>query len=192
MSKLARVVRVVTVPPVMAAVFLICMVSFSEYITTTETLFALLFLSVFPLLAYPLQPLVPGFRGKGREGQRNLAIVMSVIGYVGGIVYAAISESGFYVWLIFLTYLLSGIGVVVFNKLIKIRASGHACSIIGPLAMLFYVLGPIAAVGLLVPAIVYWSSVKIKRHTVSELAWGSLIPIASLGISYFVCAFTLL
>jgi hypothetical protein len=168
----------------MAAALMACVFAFTALVPHRDLVFSLLFLVALPLLAYPLQPLVPGFRGKGREGQRNLAIVMAVVGYVAGLVYAVAARSGFHMRLIFLTYLLSGLGIFAMNKGLRIRASGHACGIVGPLAMLFYVFGPVTAVGLVVPAVVYWASVKMGRHTAVELLWGSLIPLAAMAAAY--------
>jgi len=183
--KLAKILRVVSVPPVMATLLLSILygVRPDMFGSLEVYLLSLLFLAVLPILAYPLQPLVPGFRGKKREGQRNLAILMSVIGYVSSLVYAFCAQVGDSLWLIYLTYFFSGFGLLIFNKVLKVRASGHACAIVGPVVALIYILGAVALFGLLVLGVVYWASLKTKSHTPSELFWGSAVTVLALGLS---------
>ena len=49
--------------------------------------------------------------------------------------------------MIYLEYLLCGIAMLVINKAFHLKASGHACGIVGPVAMLYYF-------GLLIPAVI--------------------------------------
>lgn len=189
-EKVAKVIRVLTLAPLVALVA-VTIISFIKPDTVRgigDYLLTLLFLTVLPLLGYPLQPLIPGFQGKGREGQRNLAIVMAVLGYILGIVYVLLSRATPTLLVIYLTYLLSGLGIVIFNKILKIRASGHACGVAGPIALLYFEIGKGALWGLLVIILVYWSSLKMKRHTLTQLLWGSAIPLVALLIS-IKCAY---
>jgi len=183
--RLAKVLRVVSVPPVMATLLLSILygVRPEMFGSLGSYLFSLLFLAGLPVLAYPLQPLLPGFRGKKREGQRNLAIVMSVVGYVSSVVYAFCVRAGDPLWIIYLTYFFSGLGLLVFNKVLKVRASGHACAIVGPVVALIYILGAAALFSLLVLGLVFWASLKTKSHTAPELFWGSAVTLLSLGLS---------
>ena len=86
-NRFAHIIRIVTVPPVMAA-WLMLSLWFGD-----RALFpcgfravaaALVCLTLLPALAYPLSRAIPRLREKGREGQRNLAFVLSALGYVGG------------------------------------------------------------------------------------------------------------
>ena len=187
-EKMCKVIRVLTVAPLLAfAALTILYFAKPEVFATGENtglanyLFGVLFLTVFPLLAYPLQPIVPGFRGKGREGQRNLAILMAVAGYVGATIYAfaAGTPAGFRV--VALSYLFSGVLILVFNKVFHIRASGHACGVAGPVAYLLYFLGPVALGGVLLMAVVFWASLAMRRHTLPQLLTGALISVASIA-----------
>ncbi|MFB4213254.1 hypothetical protein ACE1TH_15295 [Shouchella sp. JSM 1781072] len=181
----AKIIRVATIAPLMAFVSLLLLFIFEPavYGGWFQFSFALLFLVVLPVVAYPLQPIVPGFRDKGREGQRNFAILMGVLGYVFGILFAYVTNAPEGITMIYWIYFISGIGIVVFNKVLRIRASGHACGVVGPISFLIYFLGPIAFIGLLLIALVYWASLKMKRHTLAELIWGSAISfIAVIGI----------
>lgn len=181
----AKIIRLLTVAPLMAMVALsiILLVSPEIFRNNGNYFIALLFLTVLPLLGYPLQPFIPGFCDKGRDGQRNLAIIMAVFGYVLGIFYVLLTRATQGLLVIYLTYLLSGIGIAIFNKVLKVRASGHTCGIAGPIALLFYVIGYKALWGLIVLIMVFWASLKIKRHTMSQLIWGSIIPLAALFVA---------
>lgn len=143
---------------------------------TLDFILVIMFLVVFPVLAYPLQPLVPGYRKKGREGQRSLAILMANIGYCFGIAAAALTAETREIWIVYLTYFISGILIMLFNKVFGIRASGHACGVAGPVLASIYFMGPAALSSLIILAAVYWASLSMKRHSMSELLAGTAIP----------------
>ncbi len=189
MKKLGFIIRRVTIPPVFAVALLtvlyICNPSFFK--GAFSLAMGIVFLAVLPTLAYPLQKYVPHFKDKGREGQRTLAMIFSFVGYVSGVALAYALSVPKELKLLFLEYLLCGILMLVFNKLLKIRASGHSCGIVGPVLLFIYF-------GLYIPAIigsaliiiVYITSVITKRHTISELIFGSLIPAAVLTALHFI------
>jgi MFS family permease len=182
-DRLAKIIRVITIAPIMAFVILtIVYVAYTHLFNgLANYILAVIFLTVFPVLAYPLQPYIKKFKDKGREGQRNLAIITGVSGYLLGILCAIILNAPKAVWLIYLTYFISGVGIALFNKVLKIRASGHACGVVGPMALLVLLVGKKALVGIILLVSVYWASLRMKRHTVSQLVWGSLIPLVAMA-----------
>ena len=182
---LAKVIRVVTVPPVMVGslIILLSTLRHDVFATAGESLLMLLFLAVIPVLAYPLSAIVPSVKQKGREGQRNLAFVLSALGYAGGLAYGLIARVSEAQMIIFGTYFLSVIVLTVMNKIIKVRASGHACSIAGPIGMVCYFLPPVCIVCALCLYVgIFWASVHMGRHTVKEFIWGSVSSPASLAL----------
>ena len=187
MSKntIAKTVRVVTIPPLLVtSLFIVLYFGKPDFFRgVTDLLAGITFLALIPTLAYPLQPLIPGFRGKGRKGQRRLAFITSAIGYIGGILYAVISGVSHELLLIYGSYLVSVIVLTVFNTVLKRKASGHACGVAGPIAFLVYIYGPIALLGLPLLALVFWSSLGMGRHKTGELVVGSVIPIAAMLVS---------
>lgn len=186
--RLSKAVRVLTVAPIMALV-LLTIIKIGQPAVFQETynyVLAVIFLTVLPISAYPLQPVVPYFKGKGREGQRNLAIVMAVLGYILGICAALIFHAAGNLLLIYGTYLLSGLLILLFNKGFKIRASGHACGVAGPIALLVYFFGSIALISVVLLALVYWASLQMKRHTPRELILGTLLPVIALVLTRLV------
>ena len=184
MKKLAYAVRVATVAPFMAlAMLLILFFRNPQFFGGLPVfLLAVLFLVVLPLLAYPLQPLFKAFKHKGREGQRTLALIFAVAGYFLGCVTAAILGAPQNVWFIYLSYMLSGSLVVLFNKTFRYRASGHACGVTGPFMLLVYFGQTIGYIGFAVFALVWGVSLYMKRHTTMQVIVGGLIPFAALGI----------
>jgi MFS family permease len=185
MDKAARIIRIITVAPIMAIAALSILFGLKPEIFggVFQYIISVIFLTVFPLLAYPLQPIIPSLSKKGRDGQRKLAIIMAVCGYLFGIISALCFNAPKTIWLIYLTYFISGIGIALFNKALKIRASGHACGVVGPIALLIYFLGAWGLIGAVIIIPVFWACIKMKRHTLPQLIWGSIIPIAAFLLS---------
>lgn len=190
--KLAKAVRVLTLPPFAALGLVLALRSgvpgfFAGWAEAAVCIFCL---TLLPFSAYPLQPAFPAFRHRGRAGQRALAIWMSNAGYVLGAGAVFLMGAGAGVKLMMLTYLFSGALMLLFNRALDIRASGHACGVAGPVAMLLLCLGGQAWLGMAVLAAVYWASLSMDRHKLTELLWGSAIPLAAMAaangvIGYF-------
>lgn len=177
-----KLIRVITVAPFMALAMLtvLYVTSGQLFRSVWDYLGAIFFLTILPLLAYPLQPLLPRFKDRGRDGQRVLAINMAFVGYLCGILFATLTKAGLTLWVIYCTYLLSGLLLLLLNKVFHCKASGHACGIAGPIVMLVYLIGPAGLWGLVLYALAIYSSLAMKRHTVSQLAIGSFISPVSL------------
>ena len=71
-------------------------------------------------------------------------------------------------------YLFSVLLLLIANKLLNLRASGHACGATGPLLIGIYYF---KALGFIIAALIYalmlWASLRIKRHTAKELFFGT-------------------
>ncbi|MBR1456508.1 MAG: hypothetical protein IJ594_05035 [Oscillospiraceae bacterium] len=184
----ARVVRVMTVPPVMAAWLILTLWLGRDDIIrrACEGAAALLCLAALPVLAYPLS-LVPRLRAGGRERQRDLAFLFSVLGYGLGWLWVCVSPCAQGLRFVFGTYAISVLVLLAFNKLLGLRASGHACSVAGPVATIIALMG-----GRWVPlclalyALSFWASVRSGRHTVREYLLGSLSVLLAMGVSALI------
>lgn len=186
---IAKIIRVLTVPPLMAAALILTMrVSPAGVIdSNTVALLSLLFLAVVPILAYPIAAAIKPLRDKGREGQRNTAFVMSVLGYTAAGVYGALSGLDAQVLFIYGTYFFSVALLLLCNKLLKLRASGHACSVVGPMLLIIYFVGGWAVpICLATYGASFWASVAIKRHTVREYLLGTLCCVLAGVISWLI------
>lgn len=189
---IAKIIRVISVPPVMVVALIALLSVFRPDVIPhfSQSLSAVIFLAVIPALAYPLSMIIPSVHEKGRNGQRNLAIYLSVVGYVGGCIYALLSSTGKHLTMIFITYLLSVVILLILNKGFRIKASGHACSLTGPIALMCYYLGAWwIAVGVILYALILWASLKTKRHTIREFLWGSFSCMSAWSLVMLVGAF---
>lgn len=186
MKKAFRAIRVVTVPPVFALALLLT-VYFRQpgaFDSVWQLIWSILFLSVLPVLGYPLQSCIPHFRDQGREGQRSLAMICSVSGYLLGFAAALLTQASRTLAVIFLEYLLCGIAMLVFNRCFHLRASGHACGIVAPVLLLAaFKRYAAAALGALLIVPVLLSSVKTGRHSAMQLLGGGLIAAACLALT---------
>lgn len=180
LKKIAKIIRVITIPPVLVIVLLSSLYITQEdfYANTGEFLLSVVFLMVIPILAYPISYLIPSIRAKGRSEQRKLAFICAIIGYFFAFTYSIVVPVSPELRFLFITYFLSIIMLTLFNKVISLHASGHACSITGPLVLMTYFIGwKWLLPCLLVFILIIWSSLVLKRHTIRELFFGSLYAI---------------
>ena len=188
-KKIAKIIRISTVPPV--TVFGLLMLFYfglnDVFANVWHLIITMIFLMVMPFLAYPLSYIIPKIKSKGRDGQRNLAFALSLFGYGLGLVYAFVFHISSNLFVVFLTYFLSVLILTVLNRGFKIKASGHACSIAGPLVSVIYFFGIWSSIWcVIVFALVVWSSLTLKRHTLNELFFGSLSSVIAFFISIAV------
>lgn len=182
----AKGIRVLSVPPVMVTALLLFLSIWKPYFFRTwrEIFICILLLGIVPALAYPLQKILPRWKKEGREGQRKLAFLFSLAGYTVSFLWSLTSGVGKEIQLICTTYFLSVLLLTVCNKGLHFRASGHTCSVTGPLLLLIYFVGEkcilpcIMAAGLIV-----WSSLVLKRHTCRELAGGAVACMIAFAVS---------
>ncbi|MGM9522759.1 MAG: hypothetical protein ACI3VB_09830 [Oscillospiraceae bacterium] len=188
-EKYDKLIRIITIAPFMALLLLLAVYFGTPGygVTKIQLAVSIVFLVILPVLAYPLQPFIPGFKDGGRAAQRKLAIITALVGYVLGLIFAFVFTVPDIFMVIYLTYLISGLAVALFSKLTHIKASGHACGIMGPIAVGLKYLGLWALSGLVLYALAFLSSVRMKRHTVSEFIIGSIIPVAALFVSVWLC-----
>ncbi len=185
--KAAHIVRILTTAPIAAGALTLILYYRvpGAFLNGAHAALALFFLCALPLFSYPVSALVPSIRKKGRDGQRKLAIVFSVIGYALGFAACMLLGGAPLEKAMFLTYLLSGTGIAL-TTLLHFKASGHACGVAGPIFLLAYALGPKWYALVLLLALVFWSSLRLERHTLPQLIGGSVIPLIALMISLSV------
>ena len=188
-EKIARIIRVITIPPILVSAMIVILYWKSRYFFggVSDYVISLIGLGIFPVLAYPIQFMIPKLKEKGREGQRNLAFIGSVIGYFLAFLYGEMIGASAELRFIYRTYLIAVLLLVFMNKVLKKRASGHACSIMAPLLFLSYFVGWKVCIGcILIAASSFWASLVLKRHKASDLIAGSLVCIISFGIAYWI------
>lgn len=180
-----KIIRILTAAPIMATMALILLWIRTRDIFTNlpQLLLLLLCLGLLPLLAYPLQRFFPRFKDQGRNGQRHLAMIFAVGGYILSIVACVFTRASKAVWYLCLEYLLSGLIIFLFNRFFHRKISGHICGVAGPMTLLAYNgLWDTVPVGCLILILVMMASLKAKRHTLPQMAGGGLAALASFAI----------
>ena len=187
--RVAHIVRIVSVPPVMVGILLLLLYTLREDVFASGWEFSASLggLTVLPVLAYPVSAMIPALREKGREGQRSLAMYFSTVGYVAVFVYGLIARVGTGLMHIYAGYLFSVVIILVGNKVFKVRISGHACSVSGPLVYSGYFLGLWGIlVGIVCWSVILWASLVMKRHTFREFIFGTLTCLFSFAVGWLI------
>ena len=186
MMRLCKIIRIITVAPIAAAAAVtLLFIHGGFFINNLHFAAALITLTVFPLLAYPVSLVKKA--DERRKFQRSLAIVFSVAGYIGGTLFSFLTNTTDGEKVLYLTYLLSGIAIAFSSFVLKKKSSGHACGIAGPVALLAYYINPLYLLGLLLLLPVGYASLKMKRHTLPQFICGSVIPVVCLFASIAIC-----
>ena len=185
-EKFSVIFRKIARPPIFAAAFLLVL-----YVTDPaifgawwQLLFGIFALGVLPILGYPLQKYIPPFKDRGREGQRSLAMLFCFGGYLLGTVWAVCTQAPAPLLMTYLCYLSCGIGMLIFNTLFRLKASGHACGIMGPVfaLLIYFRLYLFAAIGGVLALAVFASSVCTGEHTKGQLLGGSAIALVCISV----------
>ena len=188
-ERIAKIIRVLSVPPIMVSIFILILAFNKNNIfrNSEEIIIMIVFLGLVPALAYVLSGIIPAVRSKGREGQRKLAFVTNLVGYGIALLWAVLTNVSKELLLICLTYFLSVVFLSICNKGFHFRASGHASGFTGPLILMIYFLGwKVIAPVLIIAALIVWASLYLKRHTIKELAGGILVNILAFIISVMI------
>ena len=176
--KWAKAARIVFLPPIMAIALFSIFYGLGR-ISLTAWILGVVCIGVLPSVGY--------FCTRDRNKQRKIAFILSGFGYVAGWVLATVLKFNQEAMLIFTTYLFTVFALLFFNKLLKIHASGHASGIAGPLIIVACVVDSWSVIPcVLLYAASFWSSVRLKRHTVKEFLLGTLCVMVSMGIAYLI------
>ena len=172
---------------------LILILAFSKdgiFRSALEIVITIVLLGFVPILAYGLQKILPGFKEQGREGQRKLAFITNLVGYSAAFLWALIADVENALLLICLTYFFSVVFLTICNNGLHYRASGHASSFTGPLVLLIYFFGwKVIIPCLVIAALIIWSSIYLKRHTVKEIVGGIVVCLLSFTLSLVITTF---
>ena len=188
LTKIAKAIRVLTIPPLMVAALLSVLFFCDDVFPTVgDYLLSMLFLAIVPVMAYPLQRVVPAWRRGGRRTERKLAFVISIFSYGAAVACSVARDAVPNLLFISVVYFASVLILTLFNTLTPWRASGHACSIAGPILLICLFVGWYAIpIGAVLYVASFWASVYMKRHTVREFLLGTLSAALAAVICYFI------
>jgi len=186
-QRLATIVRYISIPPIMVSTLIVLLNIYRPDIFQykLEIVISILSLGIIPLFAYPIQSVCPSLRSGGRVSQRKMAFIFSLIGYTFALIWALLTHVSNELLCICTTYFLSVIILTFINLVIKKRASGHACSVSGPLIFLtVFIDWRLLFPSLFIAFLIFWSSIYLKRHNKADLFGGVLANILAFFISY--------
>lgn len=176
-EKTAKIIRIITVPPVEALVMLLLLygVKRADFGSAGNLLMAILFLAVIPACSYPLAA-KGNTREESRRNQRKMAFIFNFASYLAAMLAGyGTGCSGMLQWILN-GYFGAVLILTIINKVFKIKASGHACSCTLPYLFISYYLGwPAAVICVILYIAEFWASVELKRHTVKEFILGSAV-----------------
>jgi hypothetical protein len=156
----------------------------------TGLIWALVFVSLIPLSSLFFYIPVHNEETKNTvHRQRVASFVMMMVSYpVGWLVLAQINAPRIFT-AIAATYTFVTLGLIVFNLLLRYKASGHAAGVSGPVASMIFLYGIIAAPLLLLLPLVTWARLAAKGHnfwqTVVGAALSGVISISVLWVYGF-------
>ena len=186
----AKIIRIISVPPVMITFLLVILNTTRPDIfrNNVEVLTSIILLGIVPVLAYPFQLLLSSsLEDRGRIMQRKLAFIFSLIGYATALLWAILVHTSKELLMICATYFISVVILTFFNKVLKKRASGHACSITGPLVFLIYLVDwKLIFPCLIIAMLIFWSSLYLQRHTKTDLFYGVLSNLLAFALSFII------
>ena len=183
-KKTAQIIRIITAPPFMIAALLLVLglMPIEFYMGIPDQCAAWIGLVLLPLLAYPLHLIIPELRKAGREGQRKNAFIFCLVGYVMCFVYSFYTASE-KLKFVFFVYFITVVFLTVINKLLHIRASGHAASAISPCVFSGIYAGTwICLIFGAVFLLSVWSSVYLKRHKPKDIVSG----VCAFGLAFLL------
>ena len=186
----AKIIRIISVPPVMITFLLVILNTTRPDIfrNNVEVLTSIILLGIVPVLAYPFQLLLSSsLEDRGRIMQRKLAFIFSLIGYATALLWAILVHTSKELLMICATYFISVVILTFFNKVLKKRASGHACSITGPLVFLIYLVDwKLIFPCIIIAMLIFWSSLYLQRHTKTDLFYGVLSSLLAFALSFII------
>ncbi|MEA5026991.1 hypothetical protein SDC9_144637 [bioreactor metagenome] len=176
MERIEKITRVLTMPPLVTGLTVLLLYEV-QALNMMEFIMAEGCLLFFPALAYPFREIFHIGKDR-RSGQRTTAMIFSCFSYSYGFIWSLTSNAGMVCKVLFTSYILSVIALLIANKLCHFKASGHACSTTAPMVLLSWQVSPylvLPSLGLVLA--VYYSSIKLKQHTLGQLIAGSAFSI---------------
>ncbi len=176
--KFAKIISIITVVPILALLTTSWIYLCNSSVFNNDVIWyivSIIFLTFIPISAYGLKKIIPNYKNAKRKEERKLAFIMAIIGYIVGLIVVLVFNAPKGTFIIFNTYFLSGIFLTFFNKVLNIKASGHACGVTSPIILLLYFIGFRTWYMILLLPIVYWARINQKRHSYKELIIGTLV-----------------
>ena len=147
---------------------------------------ALVFISLIPLAS--LLFYIPGKVKDWTQvvkRQRTASFVLMIISYPIGFLVLRLTGAPKIFEAIAVNYSLITLGLIIFNLILRYKASGHAAGVAGPVAAMYYFLGiPAVPLFTLIPLTIF-ARIAAKGHDFWQMVIGAVL---SISITVFVLA----
>ncbi len=110
--------------------------------------------------------------------QRIASFVFMIVSYPLGFVVLHVLSAPKIYEAIAVTYTLVTLGLIVFNLLLRYKASGHAAGVAGPVAAMIYLYGLIATPLLALLPLTTFARVTAKGHNIWQTVVGALLSLS--------------
>ena len=166
------------------ATYLFLRIPVSEPNLLTGYAWTMLFLCVIPLCS--LFFYIPVKNEETRvtvHRQRVASFVIMLVSYpIGWLVLALISAPRIFT-AVAAIYTFVTLGLIIFNLLLHYKASGHAAGVSGPVAVMIYIYGIIAAPLLVLLPLVTWARLAAEGHNLWQTVVGATMSgLISIGV----------
>ena len=158
----------------------------TEATTLSGYLWTMVFISLIPLCSlFFYIPVHDEELKKTIHRQRVASFVLMMVSYpVGWLVLALIDAPRIFL-AVAATYTFVTVGLIIFNLLLRYKASGHAAGVSGPVASMIYIYGLFAAPLLLLLPLVTWARLAAKGHNIWQtLVGATLSGVISIAVLY--------
>jgi hypothetical protein len=115
--------------------------------------------------------------------QRVASFVIMLVSYpIGWLVLALISAPRIFT-AVAATYTFVTLGLIIFNLLLRFKASGHAAGVSGPVAVMIYIYGIFAVPLLVLLPLVTWARLAAEGHNLWQTVVGAIMSgLISIGV----------
>lgn len=174
----ANIIRKISASPVLVTILLLALYFADKGILNSplELALSVVFLGIVPALSYPICHAAPQIEKCGRNTQRELEIMLLLVGcasiWIAGVIIGCNNK----LMLILTIYLFAAIMLAASNELLHVGTSSHALCITVPIIISCIFFGAAGAIaGLMLYAAIIWSSAYSDRHPKEEYILGLAI-----------------
>jgi hypothetical protein len=139
-------------------------------------LWTMLFISIIPLSSlFFYIPVHNEETKKTVHRQRAASFVLMMVSYPVGWLVLTLTYAPRIFTAVAATYTFVTLGLIIFNLLLRYKASGHAAGVSGPVASMIYIYGLFAAPLLLLLPLVTWARLAAKGHSFWQTVVGATL-----------------
>lgn len=189
-GRFTEIIRMIPVPTVLVAILLLAIyyAGIGIFDSPVELALSVVFLGIVPALSYPICHAEPQLMKGGRNTQRELEIILSLVGSASIWIVGLIMGYNDKLMLILTIYFFAAILLALANELLHVGTSSYACCITAPIIMSCIFLGAASSIiGLILYAAIILVSVHTERHSKEEYILGLAVCVIACAPAKLFC-----